>query len=157
MQLWDLSDREHPTPLGEPLAGPLVTAAAFTPDGHTLATASDDGTAILWDLTNPTHPRLGDPLTGHTDSVTAVAFAPDGRTLATTSNDRTVILWDLTDRNQPLRLGESLNGHTDSVIAAALHPTEVPWPPKRDLAQRCVVEHQGLHDIEPSLRLAPAQ
>jgi WD40 repeat protein len=52
---------------------------AFAPDGHTLATASDDKTVLLWDLTDLTRPRrLGDPLTGHTDDVYAVAFARTG-------------------------------------------------------------------------------
>ena len=51
---------------------------AFAPYGHTLATASDDQTVLLWDLTDPTRPRrLGDPLTGHTDALIGVAF--DGR------------------------------------------------------------------------------
>jgi WD40 repeat protein len=40
-------------PLDAPLTGhtDVVTAVAFATDGHTLATASTDGTAILWDLT----------------------------------------------------------------------------------------------------------
>ena len=51
---------------------------AFAPDGHTLATASDDKTVLLWDLTDLTRPRrLGDPLIGQTDAVIGVAF--DGR------------------------------------------------------------------------------
>ena len=66
-----------------------MNSVAFAPDGHTLATGSDDGTVILWDLTDPTRPRrIGDPLTGHTDAVYSVAFAPDGHTLATGSDDR---------------------------------------------------------------------
>ena len=49
---------------------------AFAPDGHTLATASDDQTVLLWDLTDPTRPRrVGDPLIGQTDAVIGVAFA----------------------------------------------------------------------------------
>src|SRR5207342_1492085 len=74
-----------------------VSAVAFAPDGHTLATASNDQTVLLWDVTDPTRPRrLGDPLPGHTVAVSAVAFAPDGHTLATASNDQTVLLWDVT-------------------------------------------------------------
>ena len=73
-----------------------VFGVAFVPDGHTLATASDDRTVRLWDLSDRDRPRpLGAPLTGHTGPVEGVAFARDGRTLASASDDRTVRLWDL--------------------------------------------------------------
>ena len=88
---------------------------AFAPDGHTLATASDDKTVLLWDLTDLTRPRrLGDPLTGHTDGVYAVAFARDGHTLATASGDQTVLLWDLSGlqkiQSNPIGRACSLTG-----------------------------------------------
>ena len=100
-----------------------VSSVAFSPDGQTLATASDDKTVILWDLTNPNRPtRRGPPLTGHTDAVESVAFSPDGRTLATASFDKTVILWDLTDPSRPARRSPPLAGHTDSVRSVAFSP-----------------------------------
>jgi WD40 repeat protein len=69
---------------------------AFSPDGHTLATASHDRTVRLWDVTDPTRPTpLGEPLTGHTVTVTEVAFSPNGHTLATASHDQSVRLWEL--------------------------------------------------------------
>jgi hypothetical protein len=70
-----------------------VSSVAFSPDGKTLASVSDDKTIILWDVAS--HQRLGQPLTGHTSSVRSVAFSPDGKTLASGSNDRTIILWDV--------------------------------------------------------------
>ena len=102
MLLWDVTDPTRPRRLGDPLTGhtDAVSAVAFAPDGHTLATASSDKTVLLWDVTDPTRPRrLGDPLTGHTDAVPSVAFAPDGHTLATASSDRTVLLWDVSGLN----------------------------------------------------------
>ena len=47
-----MSDRAHPTRLGQPLTGhrDQVASAAFSPDRRTLATGSDDTTVILWDF-----------------------------------------------------------------------------------------------------------
>jgi WD domain, G-beta repeat len=84
--------------LSTPLAGHTdrVNAVAFSPDRHTLATGSNDQTARLWNVTDPTHPTpLGQPLTGHAGFVYAVAFSPDGHTLATGSRDYTIRLWGM--------------------------------------------------------------
>ncbi|MCA1693775.1 MAG: WD40 repeat domain-containing protein, partial [Actinobacteria bacterium] len=100
-----------------------VWAVAFAPDGRTLATTSDDQTAILWDLSDRGRPRqLGQPLTGHTGAVYGVAFAPDGRTLATASDDQTVRLWDLSNRDRPRQLGRPLTGHIGVVRGVAFAP-----------------------------------
>jgi WD40 repeat protein len=114
--LWEVSDPARPRRLGDPLTGHTggVTAVAFAPDGHTLATASADETVLLWDVSDPAQPRrLGDPLTGHTHAVTAVAFAPDGHTLATASTE--TVLWDFTGLNElhadPLGRACSVTGH----------------------------------------------
>src|SRR5262249_23320980 len=65
-------------------------AVAFSGDSRSLASASWDGTARLWD------PATGEEkfvLDGHTAPVRSVAFAPDGTTLATGSFDGSVRLW----------------------------------------------------------------
>ena len=94
-------------------------AALVLPDGRPIAvTGSWDATVRVWDLTTGT--PLGDPLTGHTDTVTAVAalVLPDGRPIAVTgSDDDTVRVWDLTT-GAPL--GDPLTGHTNRVRR---------WPP----------------------------
>ena len=68
-----------------------VTAVAFSPEEHLLASASFDKTVRLW---NPaTGQPVGHPPTGHTGEVRAVAFSPDGHLLASASEDGTVRLW----------------------------------------------------------------
>src|SRR5262249_32967657 len=55
-----------------------VHSAAFSPDGHLLASCSSDHTVRVW----PTDGGACRVLSGHTDYVYAVAFHPDGRRLA---------------------------------------------------------------------------
>jgi len=53
---------------------------------------------LIWDLATRT--VVGEPLTGHAESVTAIAISEfDGQPVAATcSRDRTVLIWDLQAR-----------------------------------------------------------
>ena len=100
-----------------------VNSVAFSKDGRTLATGSDDQTVRLWDLSAWARPvQLGQPLTGHHGKVTSVAFSPDRHTLATASTDRTVRLWDIRQRVRPVQLGRPLTGLHDGVYSVAFSP-----------------------------------
>jgi WD40 repeat protein/DNA-binding SARP family transcriptional activator len=93
----------------------VLRDVAFSPDGRTLAAASDDNTVILWDVRGR---RLEATLSGHTGPVSAVAFSPNGRTLASAGEDGMVILWDARGRWRDA----TLFGHTRPVSALAFSP-----------------------------------
>jgi hypothetical protein len=83
-----------------------VVSLAFGPDSQTLATASYDGTAVLWDATDTHRPArlttltLGAPLTGLT-------YGPDGRMLATVT-ESAIQLWNIADLPHPTELSASV-------------------------------------------------
>ncbi|MGH3696335.1 MAG: TIR domain-containing protein [Pseudonocardiaceae bacterium] len=85
----------------------IVYAAAFSPDGRTLATASADRTVRLWEISDAHPPRPLGTLTNHTGNVNSVAFSPDGRTLATASEDKAVRLSDISDPLHPTSLSSA--------------------------------------------------
>ncbi|MGH3886021.1 MAG: WD40 repeat domain-containing protein [Pseudonocardiaceae bacterium] len=96
-------------------------AVAISPDSHTLAVGSGDGSVRLYDISNAKEPIFLSSLTDHTGTVLGVVFSPDGRTLASSSNDSTVRLWDVTDPRRPVALAP-LTGHTDKVWGVAFSP-----------------------------------
>ncbi len=67
-----------------------VNSVAFSADGKTLATGSDN--ARLWDVSTGQQTA---EFKGHTKGLVSVAISPDGTKLATGSFDKTAKLWDI--------------------------------------------------------------
>ncbi|BAZ25279.1 WD-40 repeat-containing protein [Kalymmatonema gypsitolerans NIES-4073] len=92
-----------------------INYVVFSPDGKRMVTASDDGTARLWDAQTGQKLHV---LTGHNDVVTHAAFSPNNRFIVTTSQDGTACLWNA-KTGQNLHV---LTGHNDVVTHAAFSP-----------------------------------
>ncbi len=125
-----------PLPVGDTIAGTVIAHhegpvrdLAFSPDGRRVASASDDGTAIVIALDR------GDDrvvLRGHRDFVRRIAFSPDGNAVVTVGEDQTVRLWDpYTGEGRSLRVGapiaDAAFASRDVVIAAGEHGALWSW------------------------------
>ncbi len=92
----------------------IVNTAEFSPDGSQILTASQDGTARIWDAS--TGESLF-ALIGHSEEVNSAHFSSDGQWIVTASEDKTVRIWNV-------RTGEVvqvLESH-DSVLNARFSP-----------------------------------
>ncbi|XP_070107871.1 WD repeat-containing protein 38 isoform X7 [Equus przewalskii] len=92
-----------------------VNSSAFSPDGQTLLTASEDGCVYGWETQSG---RLLWRLGGHTGPVKFCRFSPDGRLFASTSCDCTIRLWDVAEA----KCLQVLKGHQRSVETVSFSP-----------------------------------
>ncbi len=69
-----------------------IQSVAFSPDGRTLATVSNDTTARFWD------PNTGQQKAAYgwdIGPLKAVTFAPDGQRAAASGRKGTIVVWDV--------------------------------------------------------------
>lgn len=110
-RLWDVPAAAL---LGRPIKLPdgATKAAAYSPDGATVAVAGLDGPVRLW---NVVASAAGPTLYGHTTPPVSLAFAPDGARVAAGADDGTIRVWDVRTGAELV----ALKGHTGSVWAVA--------------------------------------
>jgi WD40 repeat protein len=113
VRLWNVkTNKQH----GEAInTGSAVSSIAFSPDGHSLAFATQRSIK-LWDIVDRSMIELPEK---HRDSVSIIAFNSDGRLLASGSLDKTIILWDVERREQ---MGLPLKGHYNYIYSVAISP-----------------------------------
>lgn len=93
----------------------------FSRSGDLLASASEDTTVKLWQLSpDPSHPSLVASLQ-HEDEVTSVAFDPDQPVLAT-GGGGAVQLWNIASPTSPAAIGPPLVAGDRAVVSLAFCP-----------------------------------
>jgi WD40 repeat protein len=121
VRLWDLANPSHaPVLLKPPNPANNVYNLAFSPDGHTLATAND-GRVWLWNISAPAHPSLLSHYLNESGSVDSMAFSPDGQTLAIGKNDHVIRLWNVANPAAPVALPHILTA-ASGVFSVAFSP-----------------------------------
>ncbi|NJM49196.1 MAG: hypothetical protein HC860_25985 [Alkalinema sp. RU_4_3] len=124
IKTWDRQGREF-IPLKGYKPGKSINRIRFSPDGSTIATASENGTVILWNV------KTGIPkitLVGQKYGINDIAFHPTKFsseqnpvlttvTIATANLDGTVSLW-----NSQGKLMETLSGHSSRVNSVSFSP-----------------------------------
>jgi len=80
-----LASWKNPTPK-------YVLSLAFSPDGRTLITVSNDTVARLWDVETGCEKAA---LAWGAGQLKAVAFAPDGMRAAASGKKGTIVVWDI--------------------------------------------------------------
>lgn len=117
-----------------------IQSLAFSPHGHTLASASKDGVVQLWDVTNRNaKPRS---LMAHVGRVWSVTWSPSGRWIASAGADRTIKIWPLDQVGHEQE--EYLSSHSDITQA-------VFTPDGKELVVACDDGHIRVWDPESRL------
>nr|WP_163017129.1 hypothetical protein [Streptomyces chartreusis] len=101
----------------------FVDALAYSRDGRTLLSGSDDHTAYLRDVSDPRHHRRLGRLECHTDVIPSAEFTPDGRMVVTAALDGTVRLWATANRSRPVERASlaALSGGLAAVLPLSAH------------------------------------
>jgi WD40 repeat protein len=88
-----------------------VSVVAYSSDGKSIVTGSEDCTAKIWDVESG---ELKRTLEGHSEEVRSVAYSSDGKSIVTGSEDCNAKIWDVESE-----LKKTLEGHSSHVTSVA--------------------------------------
>ena len=92
-----------------------ISALAFSPDGHRIASACRDHLVRLWDVASGARVL---PTPGHETGVQGVAASTDGATILTAGADGRVGVWN----GRTWALERTMSAHTATVLSVACSP-----------------------------------
>ena len=96
-----------------------IRMLAFTHDGKTLASGSEDKTVILWNTQNGAKQAT---LKDHEAWITTVAFSIDGKTVASGDANKRIKTWDVATGRERA----TLRGHKNTINALTFAPEGTP-------------------------------
>ena len=96
--------------------GPVLSLA-FSHDGETLATGSEDGTIQLW---NTNTSELKTTYIGHKDSVAMIVFSPSGKMFASCTERDQVNIWD----TQNAKIIHTIRSDAGTILDITFSPDE---------------------------------
>lgn len=92
-----------------------IESVAFSPDGRTIATGSEDRSILVWMLPQTTVAQW----TAHEFDVRRVIYAPDGTWLASAADDGTIRTWNA----ETGAMLTSINAHNGSIRSLGVSPS----------------------------------
>ncbi len=88
---------------------------ALSPDGKHVATASEDQTARIWDISSGK--QISAMSSSPPQELSALDFSPDGEFIATSSRDTTAVIWTVHGRQVT-----TLEGHSGIITSIVFSP-----------------------------------
>ena len=145
IKLWNVETAQVSQDLSTSFKGMHMAAAAYSPDGKTLAVGRGgevDGANGIVTLLDPATGKVQKALTpGHVYGITDLAFHPDGKHLASCGRDTMIRIWDTTSGKLVSEVGKGRGGQFKDWIHAVSWSADGAWLTAADMAGAVAIWH----------------